>query len=79
VINAGIYFADPSVFLPWMHLEGVVSMEEEVLPDLCQQGLLQGFLSDVPFLDIGIPADYRRAAQFLMSHGAARVLPTRQE
>ncbi len=62
-INAGIYLMKKSV------LEaigpGFVSLEREVLPVLADQGLLQGRVSEGPFIDIGLPADFARAQQLV--------------
>lgn len=63
-INAGIYALDRS-FLAGRGLPERFSLEQEVLEKDAGRGKLYGAVFDVPFLDIGIPEDYARAAEFL--------------
>jgi D,D-heptose 1,7-bisphosphate phosphatase len=58
LINAGIYLLHRNI-LP--HLPAKGSLETEVLPALAQMGCVSGVVRDGYFIDIGIPADYRRA------------------
>ena len=37
-----------------------MSLERDVFPQLARMGLLGGIEFDVPFTDIGVPADYQR-------------------
>ncbi len=59
-INAGIYLMRKSI-LRWID-ETPCSLERDVLPRLAAEGLLEGYTFDGPFIDIGIPADFERAA-----------------
>lgn len=61
-INTGIYLFDKNVIkkIP----EGKnLSLEHDVFPDYINKGLF-GFMQKVPFIDIGIPEDYKRMAQY---------------
>ncbi len=58
-INAGIYLMKKSVL--GAIGPGFVSLEREVLPVLAKRGLLQGRVSEGPFIDIGLPDDFARA------------------
>jgi D,D-heptose 1,7-bisphosphate phosphatase len=58
-INAGIYLMRKSVLAAIG--PGFVSLEQEVLPVLAKQGLLQGLVSEGPFIDIGLPDEFARA------------------
>jgi D,D-heptose 1,7-bisphosphate phosphatase len=58
-INAGIYLMRKSVLDAIG--PGFVSLEQEVLPVLAKQGLLQGRVSEGPFIDIGLPDEFARA------------------
>jgi D,D-heptose 1,7-bisphosphate phosphatase len=58
-INAGIYLMRKSVLAAIG--PGFVSLEQEVLPVLAKQGLLQGRVSQGPFIDIGLPDEFARA------------------
>ena len=58
-INAGIYLMRKSVLAAIG--PGLVSLEREVLPVLAKRGLLQGRISQGPFIDIGLPDEFSRA------------------
>jgi D,D-heptose 1,7-bisphosphate phosphatase len=58
-INAGIYLMRKSVLAAIG--PGFVSLEQEVLPVLAKQGLLQGRVAQGPFIDIGLPEEFARA------------------
>ena len=58
-INAGIYLMRKSVLAAIG--PGFVSLEQEVLPVLAKQGLLQGRVTQGPFIDIGLPDEFARA------------------
>lgn len=64
-INAGIYLFRPEV-LEAIPFNCQVSLEREVFPGLIGAGLY-GYSARGPFIDIGIPEDYRRASAFLAS------------
>jgi D-glycero-D-manno-heptose 1,7-bisphosphate phosphatase len=58
-VNAGIYLMRKSVL--GAIGPGFVSLEREVLPVLAKQGLLQGRVTQGPFIDIGLPDEFARA------------------
>jgi NDP-sugar pyrophosphorylase family protein len=74
LVNGGVYVFSQAV---WQHLpEGPASLESDVLPRLCEQGVYgqgvygQGVYGKEQrgmFIDIGTPADYARAQQLLRS------------
>jgi len=41
------------------------SFEKEILEPMSRENSLYGFVSEGPFIDIGIPEDYARAQTFL--------------
>jgi NDP-sugar pyrophosphorylase family protein len=43
----------------------IFSFESNCLPKLAQASQLSGYVCDATFLDIGIPADYAKAASLL--------------
>ena len=57
LINAGAYLLDESsrLLIP----SGASSLEQDVIPALSMRGLIYGVPFSVPFLDIGVPEDYR--------------------
>jgi D-glycero-alpha-D-manno-heptose 1-phosphate guanylyltransferase len=64
-INSGIYILDRN----WLTGETPrpCSLENEMFPPLVADGKLSVVAGSGPFLDIGIPADYERAADFVDS------------
>jgi len=42
-----------------------VSIEREIYPKLASQRQLRGLVYDAPFIDIGVPEDFRRAQTFI--------------
>jgi len=64
VINGGIYAINKSR-LNLQGLPDVFSFETEVLEKLAGTGNLKGAIYDEPFIDIGIPKDYKKAINFL--------------
>ena len=62
LINAGIYLLEQAS-VEAMPPDSAVSIEREIFPALIGQGLY-GFPQSGKFLDIGVPADYRAAADF---------------
>jgi NDP-sugar pyrophosphorylase family protein len=69
LVNGAVYVFSQAV---WQHLpEGPASLENDVLPGLCEQGVYgQGVYGKEQrgmFIDIGTPADYARAQQLLRS------------
>ena len=61
LINAGIYVFDRALLLDRIPQGRPVSMEKEIFPSLLRDGLLHGFVSDSPFIDIGTPESYKDA------------------
>jgi D-glycero-alpha-D-manno-heptose 1-phosphate guanylyltransferase len=74
--NGGVYLVDPA----WLHriryrAGDKVSLEDELLPAFdAAGGSLFGMTSTGRFIDIGVPADYRRAAQVLESPSSPQSL-----
>jgi len=64
LINGGVYTINKG-FLISLELPEKFSFEKEILEKLAGDTKLCGFISDAPFIDIGIPDDYNRAASFL--------------
>lgn len=64
LINGGIYAVDRD-FLTGRDLPARFSFEQEILEKEAGRGRLFGMEFDASFLDIGIPEDYARAADFL--------------
>jgi len=65
--NGGVYLVDPSVLRarPWV-AGGKLSLEDDILPVAFGSGRrLYGFECAGAFIDIGVPADYQRAAALL--------------
>lgn len=65
--NGGVYWMDPA-FLKALGSAGVetVSLENDLLPGALRKGArFCGVEFTGPFIDIGVPADYRRAAGIL--------------
>jgi len=64
-INAGVYHIAPDV-LAGIEPNTFVSFERDVMPELVARGTLAGVrFPEAPFLDIGTPEDYNRAADVL--------------
>lgn len=65
--NGGVYLVDPSVFQQLDAEPGQnMSLENEILPHLLAVGSrLYGLQFDNKFIDIGVPEEYLRVAQFL--------------
>jgi D-glycero-alpha-D-manno-heptose 1-phosphate guanylyltransferase len=65
--NGGVYMVSPGVLDSVAErFKGEVSLEAEIIPALlASRSAIYGFRHDGRFIDIGIPADYRRAADVL--------------
>ncbi|MDF3820157.1 sugar phosphate nucleotidyltransferase [Leptospira sp. 96542] len=63
-INAGIYKLHSDHFLG---RKGEFSMEKDIFPDLVQQKKLRAVSLDTDFIDIGIPEDYERFQNWILS------------
>jgi D-glycero-alpha-D-manno-heptose 1-phosphate guanylyltransferase len=68
--NGGVYLISPGVLdRVATHFEGQVSLEAEIIPALLNlQTAMYGVRHTGRFIDIGIPEDYRRAAEVLSMH-----------
>lgn len=64
-INAGVYFMRKAILSRIG--PAPCSLERDVLPGLAADGLIEGCLVEAPFIDIGIPEDYRRAQNLVPS------------
>jgi D-glycero-alpha-D-manno-heptose 1-phosphate guanylyltransferase len=58
LINAGLYRLDAAVLA--RAPANAFSLERDLLPGLAALGALDGWEVDSPFVDIGVPQDYRR-------------------
>ncbi|GAB2642911.1 D-glycero-D-manno-heptose 1-phosphate guanosyltransferase [Emticicia sediminis] len=65
LINGGIYLIEKSFWDDKSYIEKF-SFEKEVLEVEASKGNLNGQVFDVPFIDIGIPEDYKKAAEYLL-------------
>ncbi|MFV2055338.1 MAG: sugar phosphate nucleotidyltransferase [Thiohalomonadales bacterium] len=66
-INGGIYVISPHIFEQWRKLgKRPSALENDLIPN-CIEGdaAVYAFLEESPFIDIGVPADYKRASSIL--------------
>ena len=69
--NGGVYLVAPGVLKRFARqFQGMVSLEEDVMPAMLDSTAVYGIEQTGRFIDIGIPEDYHRAASVLA--GAAR-------
>jgi NDP-sugar pyrophosphorylase family protein len=61
IINAGVYMMSRDLVAGFP--DGAHSLETAIFPELCGEGLY-GLATRAPFIDIGVPDDYGRAAEF---------------
>ena len=68
-INGGVYLLNRDLFdkLPVEDLPRAFSFETDVLERYCDRLKIHGFVSEGYFIDIGIPSDYLRAQEELLS------------
>jgi D-glycero-alpha-D-manno-heptose 1-phosphate guanylyltransferase len=66
--NGGIYIVNPDILNKSVFITGQkCSLEDELVPDLLALGQsVYGFPTQGEFIDIGVPADYYRAADILI-------------
>jgi D-glycero-alpha-D-manno-heptose 1-phosphate guanylyltransferase len=64
LINGGIYLVNNS-FIQLIPLPEVFSFEKEILEKKVNSKNLKGMVFDEPFIDIGIPEDYFKAAKIV--------------
>lgn len=67
LISGGVYVFEKSL-LGAMRTRRVISLEKEVFPKLAAERRTYGFITDGPFVDIGVPEDFRRAQIELKEH-----------
>ncbi len=65
-INGGIYLADRQ-FIGSKQLPEAFSLEKDLLEKEAGSGLIKCQVFDTPFIDIGIPEDYRKAQSVIKS------------
>jgi D-glycero-alpha-D-manno-heptose 1-phosphate guanylyltransferase len=65
--NGGVYMISPGVLDPFVErYKGEASLESAIIPALLEaKSAIYGFCHNGRFIDIGIPEDYRRAADIL--------------
>ncbi len=66
LINGGIYLINRN-FFESQNLKEVFSVEKDILEKNAGSGVIKCMVSDMPFIDIGIPEDYERAGDFIKS------------
>lgn len=60
LINGGIYVVNQSVFQEYSP-GNKFSFETDLLQVMCKKLNIHGYISEAPFIDIGIPEDYEKA------------------
>ena len=66
-INAGCYLFNVAVIKKALtDMPATFSLENDFLVPFASQGFVGSSIQDQPFLDIGIPEDYKRASEFLI-------------
>lgn len=68
-INAGVYLFSAAGAERLRHAPRICSLEKEIFPASLAAGRLRAYRSRGRFLDIGIPEDYRRAAELFGPRG----------
>lgn len=66
-INGGIYCMEKDTDL-FLGCPGKSSFETDILQQKVRQGVLNGYISDGYFIDIGIPEDFEKANQHFLHH-----------
>lgn len=70
-INGGVYWFNKDWLQKKFSYQGYVSFEQQILPKLATDGQLKLYaLGSVPFIDIGVPETYHKAAEFIERHWA---------
>ena len=67
-INAGVYLLDSSIFKSIPQSIKTFSLEKDVIEANLRKLKPCSFVTDSPFLDIGIPEDFLYAPKFLSAH-----------
>ena len=66
LINGGIYIFDKKALLKQnFNLKEVISLEKQIIPKLIRIKKIKGHIFNYPFIDIGIPEDYKKAELFM--------------
>lgn len=65
-INAGLYQLSSIVFKGFGH--SVFSLEADFIPQLIRKEQVEGIIMNSPFIDIGIPEDYKRFSKWIDSN-----------
>lgn len=68
-INAGVYLLDRSIFDCIPETFTTFSIEQDVIEAFLHQLTPRAFVTESPFLDIGIPEDFLYASKFLAKGG----------
>ena len=63
LINGGVYVVNRSVFQKYSH-GNKFSFETDFLQVMCNKLNFHGYISEAPFIDIGIPEDYKKALEY---------------
>ena len=67
-INAGVYLVSPSIMLKWSEWgQAAISLEQQLISAAIDDDRIYAFPAEANFIDIGVPADYRRAADVMNS------------
>ena len=65
MVNGGIYLLRPKILINHYPLHTTLSLEQDILPDLIDRYHVTGYIESAAFIDIGVPADYHKAQQFI--------------
>ena len=63
LINGGVYIVNRSVFQKYSP-DKKFSFETDLLQVMCNRLNFHGYISEAPFIDIGIPEDYKKALEY---------------
>ena len=63
LINGGVYVVNRSVFQEYSP-GSKFSFETDLLQVMCNKLNFHGYISEAPFIDIGIPEDYKKALEY---------------
>ncbi len=66
LVNAGIYVFEPSIF-EYIPVGKPASLEEEVFPDLADEGKLYAYVHNGYWVDVGEPEDYEKVVRDFFS------------
>lgn len=67
-INAGVYLVSASIMARWSEWgQAAISLEQQLISAAIDDDSFYAFPAEASFIDIGVPADYRRAADVMNS------------